>query len=101
MDAMPMTLGQEVSGWRAHIDNSIDRLKGERATPAGAGRRGTAIGNRINAHEKVCATFIDELRASTKLDFATARQTTSPRMASQDRRRSNIPGQTSGHARRR
>src|SRR6186713_988128 len=27
MDAMPMTLGQEASGWRAQIDNAIARLK--------------------------------------------------------------------------
>src|SRR3954465_2671482 len=26
MDATPMTLGQEVSGWRAQIDNAIERL---------------------------------------------------------------------------
>ena len=37
MDAMPMTLGQEVSGWRAQIDNAIERLAVERAPPAGAG----------------------------------------------------------------
>ena len=72
MDAMPMTLGQEVSGWRAQIDNAIARLKASEDRLLALAQGGTAIGTGINAHEKFAATFIEELRAATKLDLRLA-----------------------------
>ena len=72
MDAMPMTLGQEVSGWRAQIDSAMARLKASEPRLLELAQGGTAIGTGINAHEKFAATFIEELRASTKLDLRLA-----------------------------
>ena len=72
MDAMPMTLGQEASGWRAQIDNAIDRLKASEPRLCALAQGGTAIGTGINAHEKFAATFIEELRASTGLPLTLA-----------------------------
>ncbi|HYJ39596.1 MAG TPA: class II fumarate hydratase [Steroidobacteraceae bacterium] len=72
MDAMPMTLGQEVSGWRAQIDNAIARLKSSEPRLLALAQGGTAIGTGINAHEKFAATFIEELRAATGLDLTVA-----------------------------
>jgi len=72
MDAMPMTLGQEVSGWRAQIDNAIARLKASEPRLLALAQGGTAIGTGINAHEKFAETFIEELRDSTKLDLRLA-----------------------------
>ena len=62
MDAMPMTLGQEASGWRAQIDNAIARLKASEPRLQALAQGGTAVGTGINAHEKFAATFIEELR---------------------------------------
>jgi fumarate hydratase, class II len=72
MDAMPMTLGQEVSGWRAQIDNAIERLKSSEPRLLALAQGGTAIGTGINAHEKFAAIFIEELRDYTKLDLRLA-----------------------------
>jgi fumarate hydratase class II len=72
MDAMPMTLGQEASGWRAQIDNAIARLKSSEPRLLALAQGGTAIGTGINAHENFAATFIEELRAATRLDLSLA-----------------------------
>jgi fumarate hydratase class II len=72
MDAMPMTLGQEVSGWRAQIDHAIARLKSSEPRMLALAQGGTAIGTGINAHAKFAATFIDELRTATRLDLTLA-----------------------------
>ena len=72
MDAMPMTLGQEVSGWRAQIDNAIERLQSSEHRLLALAQGGTAIGTGINAHEKFAATFIEELRAATQLPLTLA-----------------------------
>jgi len=72
MDATPMTLGQEASGWRAQIDNAIARLKSSEPRLLALAQGGTAIGTGINAHEKFAATFIEELRAASGLDLTLA-----------------------------
>ncbi|MFM8579740.1 MAG: class II fumarate hydratase, partial [Planctomycetaceae bacterium] len=51
-DATPITLGQEISGWRAHLD---DRIAGiERALPGlyELAIGGTAVGTGLNAHPR-------------------------------------------------
>ncbi|HEU5136339.1 MAG TPA: class II fumarate hydratase [Steroidobacteraceae bacterium] len=72
MDAMPMTLGQEASGWRAQIDNAIARLKASEPRLLALAQGGTAIGTGINAHEKFAVTVIEELRTATKLPLTLA-----------------------------
>ena len=72
MDATPMTLGQEVSGWRAQIDNSIERLQASEPRLLALAQGGTAIGTGINAHEEFPARFIAELRSLTSLPFEIA-----------------------------
>ena len=64
MDAMPMTLGQEVSGWRAQIEQALERLRASEPRLLALAQGGTAIGTGINAHEKFAARFIEELRAA-------------------------------------
>ena len=53
MDAMPLTLGQELSGWAAQIDSAIARIDDTlvrcRALPLG----GTAIGTGVNADPRL------------------------------------------------
>lgn len=52
MDAMPVTMGQELDGWTAQIGNAAARLNDamERLTAIAQG--GTAVGTGINAHPK-------------------------------------------------
>jgi len=72
MDAMPMSLGQEVSGWRAQIGLARERLRDSEQRLLALAQGGTAIGTGINAHEKFAALFIEELRALSSVPFATA-----------------------------
>jgi fumarate hydratase class II len=72
MDATPMTLGQEASGWRAQIDNAIERLRSSEPRLLALAQGGTAIGTGINAHVGFAPRFIAELRSLTSLPFELA-----------------------------
>ena len=50
MDAMPVTLGQELDGWRAQIDHASERLRDTMKRLAALAQGGTAVGTGINAH---------------------------------------------------
>ncbi len=50
MDAMPVTLGQELGGWRAQIDHASERLRDTMKRLAALAQGGTAVGTGINAH---------------------------------------------------
>ena len=52
MDAMPITLGQELDGWRTQIDHASERIRGSLQRLAGLAQGGTAVGTGINAHPK-------------------------------------------------
>ncbi len=73
MDATPLTLGQEASGWRAQIEQSLERLNDSEARLLALAQGGTAIGTGINAHEDFAARFIVELRSLTSVPFSTAK----------------------------
>ncbi|AND68082.1 fumarate hydratase [Dyella thiooxydans] len=72
MDAMPVTFGQELSGWAAQIGAAMERiedaLKRLRRLPQG----GTAVGTGINADPKFGATFARELKRLSGQKFETA-----------------------------
>ena len=72
MDAMPVTLGQELSGWAQQIKQNISRLESalSRLTKLAIG--GTAVGTGINAHPKFAPAFAKQLSAYTKIDFSIA-----------------------------
>jgi fumarate hydratase class II len=72
MDATPLTLGQEVSGWRAQIEASAERLRSTEPRLLALAQGGTAIGTGINAHEDFAARFVAELRALTSVPFVNA-----------------------------
>jgi fumarate hydratase class II len=52
MDAMPVTMGQELDGWAAQIASSIDRLRDSMKRLTAIAQGGTAVGTGINAHRK-------------------------------------------------
>jgi fumarate hydratase class II len=67
MDAMPITLAQELGGWSSQISKNIARVKSalERVRLLAIG--GTAVGTGINAHpqfgSKVCKILSNQLHA--------------------------------------
>jgi fumarate hydratase class II len=69
MDAMPITFGQELSGWSAQIGTSIERiedtLKRLRRLPQG----GSAVGTGINADQRFGPTVAKELTKLTGFKF--------------------------------
>lgn len=52
MDALPLTFGQEMSGWRTQIDNGSARIMECRTRLQLIALGGTAVGTGVNAHEK-------------------------------------------------
>ena len=52
MDAMPVTLGQELDGWRSQIDHGAERLNDTMRRLVQLAQGGTAVGTGINAHPK-------------------------------------------------
>ncbi|MDH3621376.1 MAG: class II fumarate hydratase [Gammaproteobacteria bacterium] len=52
MDAMPVTLGQELDGWRSQIDHARERLGDTMKRLIELAQGGTAVGTGINAHPK-------------------------------------------------
>jgi fumarate hydratase class II len=72
MDAMPVTFGQELSGWSAQIASAIERiedaLKRMRRLPQG----GTAVGTGINADPKFGPAVAKELKTLTGVRFESA-----------------------------
>ncbi|MBB6244607.1 class II fumarate hydratase [Rhodanobacter sp. MP1X3] len=72
MDAMPITFGQELSGWSAQIGSAIERiedsLKRMRRLPQG----GTAVGTGINADPKFGPAIAAQLKKLTGAKFVSA-----------------------------
>jgi fumarate hydratase class II len=52
MDAMPITLGQELDGWRSQIDHAAERLNDTMKRLVQLAQGGTAVGTGINAHPR-------------------------------------------------
>jgi len=69
MDAMPITLGQELSGWQAQIEGAISRLESVRPRLQRLAQGGTAVGTGINARPDFGAVFARHLTAHTALEF--------------------------------
>jgi len=72
MDAMPVTFGQELSGWAAQVGTAIERiedaLKRMRRLPQG----GTAVGTGINADAKFGPAVAAQLKKLTGVKFESA-----------------------------
>lgn len=72
MDATPLTLGQEFSGYVAQLDNAIDSLNAslKRANQLALG--GTAVGTGLNTPEGYSALVADLIAKETGLPLITA-----------------------------
>jgi fumarate hydratase, class II len=73
MDAMPVTLGQELSGWRTQVESGIERLTAVEPRLLALAQGGTAVGTGINAHPEFGARFCEELASLTDVPFVPAR----------------------------
>jgi len=72
MDAMPVTLGQELDGWRSQIDHGIERLNDTMKRLTALAQGGTAVGTGINAHPKFGAKVAVLLSEKTGIEFRSA-----------------------------
>jgi fumarate hydratase class II len=73
MDAMPVTLGQELGGWRAQIENGIARVESTLPRLHSLPQGGTAVGTGINAPPEFAVRFAAELSRRTGLDLQPSR----------------------------
>jgi fumarate hydratase, class II len=72
MDATPLTLGQEFSGYVAQVENGIARLRDTLPRLRKLAQGGTAVGTGLNAVEGFAEAFAAEVAAITGLPFVTA-----------------------------
>ena len=72
MDAMPITFGQELDGWRSQIDHSTERLADTRRRLAELAQGGTAVGTGINAHPRFGSKVAVLLSEQTGVEFSAA-----------------------------
>jgi fumarate hydratase class II len=69
MDAMPVTLGQEIGAWRTQIEKGIERLTAVEPRLFQLAQGGTAVGTGINAHPDFSRRFCEELSRATGIAF--------------------------------
>jgi fumarate hydratase class II len=72
MDAMPVTMGQEIGGWASQIGSSIDRLRDTMKRLTAVAQGGTAVGTGINAHPKFGSKVAVLLSEQTGIEFRQA-----------------------------
>jgi fumarate hydratase class II len=71
-DAVPVTLGQEFSGYAAQIRKGAKRLRNALPHLEELALGGTAVGTGLNAHPKFAPGVIERIAARTKLPFRQA-----------------------------
>ncbi len=70
MDAMPVSLAQEMSGWSAQIKLGIERLQSVTPRISALVQGGTAVGTGINAHEEFAERFAAQMGKLTGHSFS-------------------------------
>jgi len=73
MDAMPVTFGQELSGWSAQIQANIERIKDSLERLCYLSQGGTAVGTGVNADKRFGKLFAEQLTLQTKAQFYCAK----------------------------
>jgi len=72
MDAMPLTLGQEIGGWQAQIEAGMARLRDVQPRLHGLAQGATAVGTGINARPEFAARVAQHLSNLTGLALTPA-----------------------------
>lgn len=69
MDAMPVTFGQELSGWSAQIRQNLKHLENSLSFMHQLAIGGTAVGTGINTHPEFSKKVCNKLTALTGIEF--------------------------------
>jgi fumarate hydratase, class II len=69
MDAMPVTLAQELSGWRTQIENGAARLRAVEPRLLRLAQGGTAVGTGINADARFAPACCQSLSKLSGIEF--------------------------------
>ena len=72
MDAMPVTLGQELDTWKSQVDHAAERIGDSMSRLCGLAQGGTAVGTGINAHPKFGPKVAVLLGEKTGVEFRQA-----------------------------
>ena len=72
MDATPLTLGQEFSGYKSQLDNALDRIQNCLPRLQQIALGGTAVGTGLNAHPDFPEKVAAEIASITGLPFVSA-----------------------------
>ena len=72
MDAVPLTLGQEFSGYVSQLDKDLDRLKASLPDLYELAIGGTAVGTGLNTHPEFADRAAAEVARLTELPFISA-----------------------------
>ena len=70
MDAMPVTLGQELDGWALQISNGTARIQSALTRIHKLAQGGTAVGTGINAHPQFAGKMAAALQRKTGIPFS-------------------------------
>jgi fumarate hydratase class II len=71
MDAMPVTLAQELNAWATQVENGSVRIENALKFLQELAQGGTAVGTGINAHPDFADKFVGHLSTSTGIQFST------------------------------
>ncbi len=71
-DATPLTLGQEISGWRSMLDHDEQQIDAASVSLRELALGGTAVGTGLNAHPDFAVRSAEKISALTGLPFKTA-----------------------------
>ena len=69
MDAMPITLGQELQAWKDQLTDNLERIKNSLTRLSALPQGGTAVGTGINAHEDFSKQFCHALTETSNFAF--------------------------------
>ena len=70
MDATPLTVGQEMSGWANQLDRDVERLKLVLPGLYDLAIGGTAVGTGLNAHPEFAERAAKKIAELTGLPFS-------------------------------
>lgn len=73
MDATPLTLGQEISGWARQVEAGIERVKAALPRLYELALGGTAVGTGLNTHPRFPARAVSHIAALTGVPFVEAK----------------------------
>jgi len=72
MDATPLTLGQEFSGWTQQLANGVERVQGALPRVHELAQGGTAVGTGLNTHPEFAGKVAARIAELTGLPFVSA-----------------------------